>query len=48
MKYMTKQFGTGNLAWTEGEVLFNAIEWITVSYPVKDQTARNLMMVDVL
>lgn len=29
MKYMTKQFGTGDDAWTEGELLFNAIVWDT-------------------
>jgi hypothetical protein len=29
MKYMTKQFGNGDEAWTEGELLFNAIVWTT-------------------
>lgn len=29
MKYMTKQFGTGNEPWTDGELLFNAMVWVT-------------------
>jgi hypothetical protein len=29
MKYMTKQFGTGDQAWTKGELLFNAMIWAT-------------------
>lgn len=29
MKYMVKQFGTGDKPWTEGEILFNAIIWNT-------------------
>ncbi|MDD1686069.1 hypothetical protein [Methanoregula sp.] len=27
MKYMTKQFGTGDEPWTDGELLFNAMVW---------------------
>jgi hypothetical protein len=29
MKYRTKQFGNGDDAWTEGELLFNAMVWAT-------------------
>jgi hypothetical protein len=29
MKYMTKQFGSGDEPWTEGELLFNAMVWAT-------------------
>lgn len=29
MKYMTKQFGSGDKPWTEGELLFNAMVWAT-------------------
>ena len=29
MKYMTKQFGTGEQPWTKGEFLFNAMVWKT-------------------
>jgi hypothetical protein len=29
MKYMTKQFGSGDEAWTDGEFLFNAMVWKT-------------------
>jgi len=29
MKYMTKQFSNGDVPWTEGELLFNAMVWAT-------------------
>jgi hypothetical protein len=29
MKYMTKQFGSGEEPWTDGELLFNALIWVT-------------------
>jgi hypothetical protein len=29
MKYMTKQFGNGDEAWNDGDLLFNAIIWDT-------------------
>ncbi len=29
MKYMTKQFRTGDEPWTKGELLFNAMVWAT-------------------
>ena len=29
MKYMTKQFGSGDEPWSDGEPLFNAIVWAT-------------------
>jgi hypothetical protein len=29
MKYMTKQFGTGDQVWTDCELLFNAMIWDT-------------------
>jgi hypothetical protein len=31
MKYMTKQFGIGDQAWTDGELLFNAMVWATTT-----------------
>jgi hypothetical protein len=31
MKYMTKQFGTGDEAWMDGELLFNAMVWATTT-----------------
>jgi hypothetical protein len=29
MKYMTKQFGSGEEPWTDDEILFNAMVWVT-------------------
>jgi hypothetical protein len=29
MKYMTKQFGNGDEPWTDGELLFNAMIWVS-------------------
>jgi hypothetical protein len=43
MKYMTKQFGTGDQAWTDGKLQFNAMIWATKTLVRCFQSASSIM-----